>query len=239
MTVSPPRSRSAIGSGQDVQQQPLVLAMESQKLSISGDVGAVDVDEPELGDIHRQELVFAALAAQLDTGANAASHGHDQPLEELTVQVPPDGAAHSVDEVGAGRVRILELAVPADPEDRVGVLVRELDDRPARGDVRPVDVEETELGHLDRAQLERPQPGDDLDGRALPSGLDHGREPRVRDEIRRCWPRGSRRSRRRPGSHRGGGRPGRSGARDSGSRPGSGRSPRSVGGRGARPSTPS
>ena len=66
------------GLGQDVQQQPLVLAGQPLTLLDRGDVGAIDIDEAELGDIDRQQGIRPPGSLDLDGLAVACTDALQQ-----------------------------------------------------------------------------------------------------------------------------------------------------------------
>jgi hypothetical protein len=69
--------------GQDVQEQPRVLAMGDLQLADGRHVGAVDVDEPELGDIDGEQVVGATAAHDVNPRASTRAHGLDESLAQL------------------------------------------------------------------------------------------------------------------------------------------------------------
>ena len=70
--------------GQDVQQQPLVLAREALPLLDGRHIGAVDVDEAELGHVHRQQGVGPASSPR---PRPSTPIGRPHPLEERLAKV--------------------------------------------------------------------------------------------------------------------------------------------------------
>ena len=190
--------------GQDVEQEALVLAGEPLPFPHRRHVRAVDVDEAELGDVDRQERIGPLAGLDLEGIRVRGAGAGQQRIAKIGRQRGPGRETQARGEAGARRVGVDEAAVPVDPEDRVRVLVRELDDRPLGRDVRAVQVHEAQvldedrpdrIGPVVRAELEGlphggglPAPGEDLLRHALAdAGSDrpqHARARRVRiDEV--------------------------------------------------------
>ena len=148
---------------EDVQQQALVLGGEPRPLTFGRHVRAVDVEEPELGHVDRDELVHPAARFHLDRTVATRAQGRVQLRREAVAELQ----AEAGDEPARRRVGVDEGARPIRPEHRVRIVVRELDDGPLCRHVHAVDVGEPELadhdgpqrvgsrlrGHLDEAAL--------------------------------------------------------------------------------------